>query len=104
MRPGVLLDRDSLPVWCSLNDVKFHDVRVGQLDGKGYGLVAERDLGPGDGEEAPALLTVPGDLVLSAEAVEQYSKVDKNFRQLLDVAGRQVRNRVASFPDHLYAY
>lgn len=98
MRRGVLLDRNSLPAWCSLNDVKFHDVRVDQLDGKGCGLVAERDLRSGDGEEAPTLLTIPGDLVLSAEAVEQYGKVDKNFRQLLDVAGRQVSDRTVLLP------
>lgn len=36
------------------------------------------------------LLRVPHDLVLSAAAIEEYTKVDQNFRQLLDVAGHEV--------------
>lgn len=37
------------------------------------------------------LLQIPRDLVLSATAVEDYTKVDQNFRQLLEVAGHEVR-------------
>jgi hypothetical protein len=36
------------------------------------------------------LLQIPHDLILSAASVEEYSKVDQNFRQLLDSAGHQV--------------
>ncbi|ORY63027.1 uncharacterized protein BCR38DRAFT_344875 [Pseudomassariella vexata] len=80
----------SLPVWCSLNDVTFFDVKVGDIEGKGYGLVAERDLvNEEDNSESPLLLTIPKDLVLSAEAVEEYAKEDKNFRQLLEAAGHR---------------
>jgi hypothetical protein len=44
------------------------------------------------------LLQIPHDLVLSATAIEEYTKVDQNFRQLIDSAGHQVRlrNRSAS--------
>jgi hypothetical protein len=44
------------------------------------------------------LLQIPHDLVLSTTAIEEYTKVDQNFRQLIDSAGHQVRlrNRSAS--------
>ncbi|KAM5512698.1 SET domain-containing protein [Fusarium oxysporum f. sp. phaseoli] len=35
------------------------------------------------------ILQVPHDLILSAASIEEYSKVDQNFRQLLDSAGHQ---------------
>ncbi|WZH43510.1 SET domain-containing protein 8 [Fusarium acuminatum] len=35
------------------------------------------------------LLQIPHDLVLSATAIEEYTKVDQNFRQLIDSAGHQ---------------
>ncbi|KAF5026185.1 hypothetical protein F66182_1749 [Fusarium sp. NRRL 66182] len=35
------------------------------------------------------LLRVPHDLILSAATIEDYTKVDQNFRQLLDFAGHQ---------------
>ncbi|KAI0833191.1 SET domain-containing protein [Hypoxylon sp. FL0890] len=82
---------DDLPAWCALNDVAFVDVKVADISGRGYGLIAERDL-PGNEDEnveLPALLTVPKDLVLSAEGVEEYAKENKDFRQLLDIAGHK---------------
>jgi hypothetical protein len=36
------------------------------------------------------ILQVPHDLILSTASIEEYSKVDQNFRQLLDSAGHQV--------------
>lgn len=48
--------------------------------------------GNGDvGENPRTLLRIPYDLVLSAAAVKEYANVDQNFRQLLEVAGQQVR-------------
>ncbi|KAF5534655.1 SET domain-containing protein [Fusarium phyllophilum] len=35
------------------------------------------------------ILQVPHDLILSTASIEEYSKVDQNFRQLLDSAGHQ---------------
>lgn len=90
MRRG-LFSLSDLPAWCVLNDVSFIDVKVANISGKGYGLVAEKDLVNGDdNSESPILLTVPKELVLCAEAVEEYAKESKNFRQLLDAAGHQV--------------
>ncbi|KAI1140464.1 SET domain-containing protein [Hypoxylon sp. FL0543] len=81
---------DDLPAWCVLNDVTFVDVKVADISGRGYGLIAERYLNNEvENVEPPALLTVPKDLVLSAEGVEEYAKENKDFRQLLDVAGHK---------------
>jgi hypothetical protein len=37
------------------------------------------------------LLRIPHDLILSASTVEEYTKVDQNFRQLIDSVGHNVR-------------
>ncbi|KAI1632995.1 hypothetical protein F4809DRAFT_644891 [Biscogniauxia mediterranea] len=80
----------ALPAWCVLNDVSFVDVEVADIDGRGLGLVAERDLINEEGNvEIPTLLTIPKDLVLSAAGVEEYARENKDFRQLLNAAGRQ---------------
>ncbi|CAJ2502715.1 Uu.00g101090.m01.CDS01 [Anthostomella pinea] len=81
---------DALPAWCLLNDVTFVDVKVADIEGRGLGLVAERDLvNEEDHYEVPTLLAIPKELVLSAEGVEEYAKENKDFRQLLDAAGHQ---------------
>ena len=83
---------ETLPAWCLLNDITFVDVKVADTKAKGYGLVCDRNLSTEDSTyDIPTLLTVPHSLVLNAEAVEQYAKEDKNFRQLLDAAGHKVR-------------
>jgi len=84
---------ESLPPWLILNDVSFLDVRLASIPGKGYGLVAERKLATTEKTfDIPSLLSIPHDLVLNAETVEEYAKEDRNFRQLLDAAGRQVKS------------
>jgi len=85
-----------LPAWCALNDVKFRNVKIEEVEGRGYGLVADADLSPSG---ADAMLEIPHDLVLSAQAVEDYAKIDQNFRGLLEKAGRQVSS--CSLPDLL---
>jgi hypothetical protein len=96
--PRTSLPIESLPRWAFLNDVDFLDVKIDAIDGKGYGLIAERALARvEDTYDIPTLLAIPRDLVLSAEAVEQYAKVDKNFRELRQAAGRQVRSHFTSF-------
>ncbi|KAK8049413.1 hypothetical protein PG994_011143 [Apiospora phragmitis] len=85
MRRAVFPLQD-LPAWCALNDVKFRNVKIEQVAGRGNGLVAEADLPPGG---ADAVLEIPHDLVLSAQAVEDYAKVDQNFRDLLEKIGHQ---------------
>ncbi|OTA70315.1 SET domain-containing protein [Hypoxylon sp. EC38] len=81
---------DDLPAWCVLNDVTFINVKVANINGRGYGLIADKDLTNEDENvDLPALLTVPKDLVLSAEGVEEYAKENKDFRLLLDIAGHK---------------
>lgn len=81
---------DSLPAWCILNDVKFVDVKVHDIEGRGYGLLAEKDLANENDNENCTILKVPRDLILSSQSVEEYAKENKEFRQLLDAAGHQV--------------
>ncbi|KAI1389844.1 SET domain-containing protein [Hypoxylon trugodes] len=81
---------DDLPAWSVLNDVAFVNVKVADIKGRGYGLVAERDLvAKDDDTESPTLLTIPKDIILSVKHVEQYAKENKSFRQLLDAVGHQ---------------
>jgi hypothetical protein len=81
----------ALPAWSKLNDVNFLDSKVENLGGsKGFGLVTGRSLNSKDTFDIPTLLTVPRDLILSAEAVEEHAKADQHFRQLLDAAGGKV--------------
>ncbi|RYP19487.1 hypothetical protein DL765_003327 [Monosporascus sp. GIB2] len=101
---------DGLPAWCLLNDVTFVDTKVQHIEGRGYGLVAERELRTENGNDALTILKVPRDLVLSSEGVEEYAKENKGFRQLLDAAGRLstrhdillflLMQLVLSSPDH----
>ena len=101
------LSIDAFPAWARLNDVHFANTKLQETEGKGLGLVAVKELesleesGDGDSNDGKgpktktttlptALLRIPHDLVLSTEAVEEYAKVDQNFRQLLDIAGHQV--------------
>jgi hypothetical protein len=81
----------ALPAWSKLNDVTFLDTKVQDLGGsKGFGLVTERTLNSKDTFDIPTLLTIPHDLILSAEAIREHGKVDQHFRQLLDAAGGKV--------------
>ncbi|TVY82333.1 SET domain-containing protein [Lachnellula suecica] len=78
----------ALPAWSKLNDVSFIDISVQDLgDAKGSGLVTSRALSSKDTYDIPTLLTIPHDLVLSAEAIEEHAKVDLHFRELLAAAG-----------------
>ncbi|KAG5983545.1 hypothetical protein E4U55_007880 [Claviceps digitariae] len=84
---------EAFPAWAHFTQVHFTGVKLQDVgDGKGLGLVvaAESDLEKSAVEEQrAAVLRVPHELVLSAEAVDAYAKVDHNFKQLLDVAGRK---------------
>ena len=80
-----------LPIWSHLNDVTFFDAKVTNSDGKGYGVICQRKLSTHDDPiDKPILLSVPHTLVLNAEAVEEYAKQDRNFRQLLEAVGHRV--------------
>ncbi|CAH0014329.1 unnamed protein product [Clonostachys rhizophaga] len=78
---------DVLPTWTRFNNVELDGIQVGQVEGKGLGFVADRDLTTNKG--SPTLLKIPRDAVLSAEAVGDYAKVDLKFRQLLEGMGHE---------------
>jgi hypothetical protein len=76
---------EQLPTWAKFNGVKLDDTKISSKitgnDGseKGGGLLAQHDLSASN-----PLLTVPADLILSREGIEQYAKSDLRFRELLD--------------------
>ncbi|KJK83085.1 hypothetical protein H634G_01213 [Metarhizium anisopliae BRIP 53293] len=82
---------DTFPAWAHLNDVQFTHVNLQDVgEGKGFGLVAHEDLESAEADgTSKGLVTIPHDLVLSAEAVEDFAKVDHNFKKLLEAVGRQ---------------
>lgn len=82
-----------LLTWARLNYVDFLNTEVENVPGKGLGLFATQPrLGDGEEGKTSPLLEIPRDLILSAEAVEDYAKVNQNFRQLLDKVDPQVRH------------
>ncbi|KAI0973984.1 hypothetical protein F4678DRAFT_458772 [Xylaria arbuscula] len=78
----------SLPAWCMLNNITFSGASAADTEARGLGLIAEENINNED-NELPALLTIPKGVILSAAGVEDYAKENKEFRQLLDVAGHQ---------------
>jgi len=84
---------EALPGWARLNGLEFLNCKLDQTEDKGIGLVAtsELSLAAGDAglDDDKPLLKVPRDVVLGADTIEDFAKVDQNFRQLLDVAGKQ---------------
>ncbi len=83
---------ESIPAWLALNDVSFYDLRITSVADRGYGLVTERRLTTaGETFDTPSLVSIPHELILSAETVAQYAKEDRNFRLLLDAVGEQAR-------------
>ncbi|KAK1511722.1 SET domain-containing protein [Colletotrichum tamarilloi] len=84
------LPLETLSTWAMFNDVDLVDVEAREIPGCGLGLLSNKELSREEETfDIPTLLRIPGELVLSAEAVENYAKVDKNFRQLLEAAGHK---------------
>lgn len=82
------LPLDSLPVWTSFNNGNLSKVvEVKSVPDKGSGLIAKNDSAAIG--EAP-MISIPHSLVLNLEAVEEYAKEDRSFRQLLDACGHKV--------------
>jgi len=79
------LPLNNLPSWLHFNNIRLsgasvepHIVAPDGTD-KGGGLLATVDHGPGE-----TVLSVPLDLLLSKERVEQCAKEDKNFSALTE--------------------
>jgi hypothetical protein len=85
----------ALPAWTKLNNVIFNDISVDDMEGKGFGLLADRPLSSEDAFDIPVLLRVPKDLILSAGAVGEHARVDGEFRQLLAAAGGVVGHHLS---------
>ncbi|WQF88812.1 Putative SET domain-containing protein [Colletotrichum destructivum] len=84
------LPLETLFTWAMFNNVDLVDVEAREIPGCGLGLISNKDLSRDEETlDTSSLLRIPHELVLSAEAVENYAKVDKNFRQLLDAAGHK---------------
>lgn len=73
----------------SFNDAVLDGVAVQHIEQKGNGLVAQINSEQEGGQPQPPLLSIPHGLVLNQEAVQEYSKEDRNFKALLDVCGHQ---------------
>ncbi|KAG6036032.1 hypothetical protein E4U41_005828 [Claviceps citrina] len=83
---------EAFPTWAHFSGVRFTGVKLQHVGhGRGLGLVAVAgsDVHGSTVEQTPAVLRVPHELVLSAEAVENYAKIDHNFQHLRHVAGRK---------------
>ncbi len=85
-------DPTVLAVASKLRGVTFQDVECGSVDGKGWGLTTTRDLTTEDINisDLPKLITIPHELVLNQQTVEEYAKESREFRELYEAVGRQV--------------
>lgn len=96
-------DPSILAIASKLRGVTFNGVECGSVDGKGWGLTTTRDLTTKDVNigDLPKLITIPHDLVLNQQAVEEYAKESLEFRELYEAVGRQVLQTLAC-DSHLY--
>ena len=85
---------NALLPWAVLNDVTFDRIIPGFAAGRGGALLAKGDL-DADKNISNVLLTVPRDLILSLERVQEHAKVDKDFREVLESLGDFGRVRFA---------
>ncbi|RCI13305.1 hypothetical protein L249_1030 [Ophiocordyceps polyrhachis-furcata BCC 54312] len=78
---------DTFPAWARLYGLLLSGIHLRDIEGKGLGFVRDDDV--------DILLKVPHDLLLS---VDDYAKVDANFKQLLEAVGdRSTRSDAVLF-------
>lgn len=80
------LPQDAFLSWAMLNDVSFDRTVPGVIPGRGGALLAKEEL-DADEDMSNVLLTVPKDLILSLERVQEHAKTDKDFREVLESLG-----------------
>lgn len=80
------LPREAFLPWALLNEVTFNRTVPGVVAGRGGALLAKESL-DADKDASPVLMTVPQDLILSLERVNEHAKVDKDFREVLESLG-----------------
>lgn len=82
---------DSLPVWASLNNVRFGDVKVGALGERGQGIVSTALISEQDEiADPPVLVKVPHEVVLCEDVLDGYAKGDTRLKELLDAVEPRV--------------
>ena len=89
------LPQNAFVPWALLNDVTFDRTVSGVVQGRGGALLAKEDLNA-DEDSSNILLTVPRDLIISLECVQDHAKVDKDFREVLESLGDFGRVGLAS--------
>lgn len=72
--------------WATINEINFTRTVPGSIPGRGGALLASEPLYAAS-DQSPVLVTVPKDLILSLERVQQHAKVDKDFREVLENLG-----------------
>ena len=80
------LPSEVLLPWATLNNVCFNRTVPGVFAGRGGALVAKEDL-DAEKDASNVLLTVPKDLILSLERIQEHAKVDQGFRKVLESLG-----------------
>jgi hypothetical protein len=80
------LPQDAFLPWARINEVTFDRTVPGSIPDRGGALLAKDDLNA-DEDMSNVLLTVPMDLILSLERVQEHAKVDKDFREVIESLG-----------------
>jgi hypothetical protein len=91
------VSESALPAWAMSNDVFFDGIVLQEIEGKGFGVVTEKELPSEDKLDIQPLLRVPQALILSAKALTEHARVDGHFRELLAAAGGVVSHVWLSF-------
>ncbi|CAN8105700.1 unnamed protein product [Discula destructiva] len=84
--PRERLSLNALVAWMRFNNATFTNVEVQEVQQKGHGLITKATA---TSIRHSPLVSIPRDLVLDANAVEEYAKENRNFRALLDACGHK---------------
>lgn len=79
---------EALSAWCARNQSELHGVITSNIKDKGNGMIAKCCMG--NESDTKVLLTIPRDVLVSVEYVEQYAAQDDIFRELANAVGYQV--------------
>ncbi len=82
-----VLPPSALASWTKLHGVSFNGMRIVHRGDEQRGFMGEADCDVAAYPQVQTLMTVPVELILSAEAVEGYAKVDAHLRALLGAVG-----------------
>lgn len=78
---------DTVPAWAAFNSVLFNAIKIGPIPGledRGSTIIAKRRL---EGGNEDPLMTIPRDLILSLERIQEHAKVDADLRAILERLG-----------------